>query len=158
VSKVTPRGRDLPKFWPDGHWLMINAGYTNYVVLSPWEIAGLPKGPRSELPLPKAVEIERPADDDDRRDLLAGTVARLDEVDHVYWTRVRPAKGHRDAPWQDVLVVAAAGTTDQEAAAARALSSGLPPEAFRNAVVVARQVDMHHPFIEAAVATSEVFR
>lgn len=49
VSRVTPLGRDLPKFWPEGHWLMLNPGYENQVVLSPWEITGLPDGPKTEL-------------------------------------------------------------------------------------------------------------
>jgi hypothetical protein len=156
VSKVVPLGRDLPKFWPQGHWLMINAGYTNNVVISPWEIFGLPDGPRSELPKPRAVDLEAPADDDDRWGVLVDAVARVDEVDHVYWARVRPAKGNPDAPWQDVLVVvAAAGPGESsEARATRALASSLPPEAFRKAAVIARQRQLKHPFIEAAVAAA----
>jgi hypothetical protein len=158
VSQVVPLGRDLPKIWPQGHWLMINAGYTNNVVLSPWEIMGLPDGPRSELPQPRAVDLQPPAEDDERFGVLVDTVAHVEEVDHVYWARVRPAKGKDDAPWQDVLVVvAAAGKTGEkhEAAAARALSSSLPPEAFDKAAVVARQLSLKHPFIEAVVAAAD---
>jgi hypothetical protein len=156
VSRVVPLGRDLAKFWPVGHWLMINAGYTNNVVLSPWEIAGLPKGPRSELPNPRAVDLEAPDPDDQRLHILVEAIAQVDEVDHVYWARVRPAKGNRNAPWQDVLVVVASTGTEEteERAAVRALSSAISAAsgaAFKKAVMVARQSQLHHPFIEAAV-------
>jgi type III secretion system (T3SS) SseB-like protein len=46
VTRVTPLGRDLPKFWPKGHGLMINPGFDDHIVLIPHEIAALPHGPR----------------------------------------------------------------------------------------------------------------
>jgi type III secretion system (T3SS) SseB-like protein len=114
MSRVTPRGRDLPRFWPDGHWLMINPGYADHVVLSPWEVKGLPGGARSELPHPRAVRIEPPAADDPRRPALVDVLRTIPGVDHVVWARVRPTHAGEGAPWQDLLVVVSTGLADPD--------------------------------------------
>jgi hypothetical protein len=162
VSLVEPPGRHLPRIWPAGHWLMINPGYANNVVLSPWEIEGLPHGGRAELPNPRAVQLEAPDEDDPRREVLARAVTRTPQVGRVAWARVRPARAPSHAPWQDVLVVSASPPDQDEArsteagetAAVQALVSALPPSAFAKAIVVGRQVDLEHPFIEAAVTAA----
>jgi hypothetical protein len=167
VSRVVPLGRTLPRFWPEGHWLMLNPTYANQVVLSPWEIAGLPHGSRSELPHPRAVQVE-PADEHDRRlYVLADALAGLPRIDHVHWARVRPRRGAAAAAWQDVLVATAKATGDgppdeaaeaAEAAAVQALSAALPPDLFPRAIVLGRQSDLAHPFVEAVVATAHRIR
>jgi hypothetical protein len=196
VSRVLAPGHDLPKIWPEGHWLMINPGYANCVVLSPWEMTGLPEGGRAELPHPRAVQIQAPDEQDDRLEILAGVVAGAPEIDRVAWARVRPARAPSHAPWQDVLVVSAppavpgepdeagepddrvgggpaaassettpgAGGSDDterqvrvdpaETAAVQALTSRLPADRFPKAIVVGRQVNLAHPFIEAVVAAA----
>lgn len=161
VSRVLAPGKDLHKFWPAGHWLMINAGYEHHVVLSPWEIAGLPHGGRSELPHPRAVDIAAPADDD-RAELLAGIVAdlaRAGAVTEVRWARVRGraqvAAGQRHARWQDVLVVGAASAAPEaEVAAVQAVQAAVPAGAFPRLMVVGRQEAVQHPFVEAVVAVA----
>lgn len=199
VSRVTPLGRDLPRFWPEGHWLMLNPGYENQVVLSPWEIAGLPDAPRTELPDPRAAEIEPVDEDDPRLPALVEVLARLPEIDHVHWARIRPVRDADRTPWQDVVVVTVVprapggtggargaggagpgeptspispavpisptvptgrGLTDPagpdgeggEGAATRALAWALPVDRFPGVVVLARQADLAHPFVEAVVA------
>jgi hypothetical protein len=155
VSRVLAPGRDLPKFWPAGHWLMINAGYEGHVTLSPWEVAGLPDGGRAELPHPRAVTIAAPDAGDvvGVGDLVAGAVARLDEVERVCWARVRPRTGGEHSRWQDVLVVTASSPAPEaEGAAVQALTAALPPDLFSRAIVVGRQAHLRHPFIEAVVA------
>jgi hypothetical protein len=186
LSRVTAPGRDLPKFWPEGHWLMINPGYEPHVVLSPWEIAGLPDGGRSELPPPRAVDIETPAgtEDDERaarlRSLIAGTTGTTTDgtatsgtattgtatdgttttgapgVVEVHWARVRgrakAAAGRERANWQDVLVVTAvSATAEAETRAVSAVQAALPAAEFPRAMVVGRQADVAHPFVEAVI-------
>jgi hypothetical protein len=154
ISLVEAPGHDLPKIWPAGHWLMINPGYTNSVVLSPWEITGLPHGGRAELPNPRAVQLAGPEDDDPRHDLLADALHRTPTVAEIAWTRVRPARAAAHAPWQDVLIVTAAADHPDaaaETAAVQALLAALPPTAFPKALVIARQPALAHPFIETAL-------
>lgn len=160
VSRVLAPGRDLSKFWPAGHWLMINPGYANSVVLSPWEITGLPHGGRSELPHPRAVQLAAPEEDDERAEPLVDMVTSLPAVDQVWWARVRPRRSPAQAPWQDVLIVSApTGPSEaDETAAAHALSVALPPGAFPRAIVIGRQADAEHPFIEAALTTARRIR
>jgi hypothetical protein len=166
VSRVLAPGRDLHKFWPAGHWLMINAGYEHHVVLSPWEIAGLPDGGRAELPHPRAVEFEGPGDDD-RAELLVGVVGDVARatagtagaVAEVRWARVRgraqAASGHQHARWQDVLVVSApTATPEAEAAAVQEVSTALPAGTFPRLLVIGRQEALAHPFVEAVVAVA----
>jgi len=131
------------------------------VVLSPWEIEGLPHGARSELPEPRAVQLSAPAVDDSRGDGLAAAIARTPRVGRVAWARVRPARAPAHAPWQDVLIVSASATPEEagateadETAAVQALVSALDPSAFTNALVVGRQLALAHPFIEAAVTAA----
>jgi hypothetical protein len=161
LSRVLAPGRDLPTFWPPGHWLMINPGYEPHVVLSPWEIAGLPDGARSELPPPRAVDIEVPADDD-RAALLRDVVAGLADADEgvgvvqVHWARVRgrakAAAGREHASWQDVLVVTAgSATVGAETAAVGAVQAAVPAREFPRMLVVGRQADVAHPFVEAVI-------
>lgn len=190
VSRVRPLGRQLPRLWPEGHWLVINPGYDNQVVLSPWEIAGLPHGSRAELPLPRSVHLRPPDGDDERLAVLADAVAALPGVEHIAWARVRARKAPDHVPWRDVLVVAAtpaaggnlvpatgqpdeAGERDgkvagperadghaptaaerAEADAVRLVSARLRSGPFPRALVIGRQADLRHPFIEAAVAAS----
>jgi hypothetical protein len=105
VSRVTPLGRDLPRFWPEGHWLALNPGYENHVVLSPWEIMGLPDAPRTELPHPRAAQIEPVDADDPRIPALVEVLRGLPAIDHVTWARVRPTREADRAPWRDVVIV-----------------------------------------------------
>jgi hypothetical protein len=153
VSVVDAPGHHLPKMWPDGHWLMINPGYTNNVVLSPWEIKGLPDGPRSELPTPSAVRFAPPLDDDPRRSLLVAALRQAPLARSLAWCRVRPARAVGNAPWQDVLILAAV-TPDDELAAVQSFSTALPPSAFAKAITLARQTTLDHPFINAALPTA----
>jgi type III secretion system (T3SS) SseB-like protein len=160
VSRVTPRGSDLARFWPAGHWLVINPGYDNQVVLSPWEVAGLPDGARSELPHPRSARIEPPDEGDNRLPALVQALAQVPEVDHVIWARAHPKRAVARTVPQDVLVVTAKpsrphGEAD-EAAAAHALSARLPAGLFSRAVVVGRQMDQGHPFVEAVVDAGRV--
>lgn len=160
VSRVTPRGSDLAKFWPDGHWLMINPGYANQVVLSPWEITGLPGGPSSELPHPRSAKIESPDEHDGRLPALVQALADTPQVDHVVWAQVRPRRDSTSAAPQDVLVVISEASPPDdaaaEAAAVHALATNLPAELFARAVVVGRQSDQDHPFVGAVVETGRV--
>jgi hypothetical protein len=157
-SRVLAPGRDLSKFWPAGHWLMINAGYEPHAALSPWEIAGLPDGGRAELPHTRAVDIDDPGDDD-RTDQLVAIVAGLageGAVAQVRWARLRgrarEAAGREHARWQDVLVVTApTPTPEAETASVQAVSAALPPGTFPRMLVIGRQAAMAHPFIEAVV-------
>ncbi|HEV7760726.1 MAG TPA: hypothetical protein VGO78_17095, partial [Acidimicrobiales bacterium] len=161
-SRVLAPGRDLPKIWPAGHWLMINAGYEHHVVLSPWEIAGLPDGGRAELPQPRAVDIDDPGDDERAGELVA-IVASLAgagrAVTQVRWARVRgraQAAGGRVHPhWQDVLVVSGSGpTAEAEQAAVQVVTAAVPAGRFPRMLVIGRQEAMAHPFIEAVLAVA----
>jgi type III secretion system (T3SS) SseB-like protein len=153
ISRIRPRGRDLPRFWPAGHWLVLDPGYENQVVLSPWEIAGLPLGPRARLPHPRATRLRPVAEDDPRVPVVGEVVGTRAAIDHVTWAQVRPAGGD-EATWQDFLVVTVTPPADEaaEARAVRELSQVLPAEDFVRAVVLARQADDAHPFVEAVVA------
>ena len=93
--------------------------------------------------------------------MLTDAIARTPQVGRVAWARVRPARAPAHAPWQDVLVVSApddAGTAEAvetaETAAVQALVSALPPSAFTKAIIVGRQLDLDHPFIEAALTSA----
>jgi len=161
-SRVLAPGRDLPKIWPAGHWLMINAGYEPHLVLSPWEIAGLPDGGRAELPQPRAVDIDDPGDDERAGELVA-IVARLAgagrTVSQVRWARVRgraqAAAGRVHPHWQDVLVVSgAAPTAEAEQAAVQAVTAAVPAGRFPRMLVIGRQEALAHPFIEAVLAVA----
>jgi hypothetical protein len=155
ISLVEPPGHHLPKVWPEGHWLMINPGYTNSVVLSPWEITGLPDGPRSELPKPSAVQFSPPEDDDPRRSVLLDTLRQVPSVGSVAWSRVRPARALPHIRWQDVLVItAASGDEADELAAVQAFNAALPPTTFQKAITTARQPSLAHPFIHTALTHS----
>jgi hypothetical protein len=163
-NRVLAPGRDLPKFWPAGHWLMLNGGYEHHVVLSPWEIAGLPHGGRSELPHPRAVHIEGTGGDE-RAELLAGLLADLQAdlagdprvgIAQVHWARVRgraQVAAGRSGHWQDVLVVrTVVATPEAETAAVQAVSTALPARVFPSALVIGRQEALAHPFVDAVLA------
>jgi hypothetical protein len=104
VGRVEPIGEELAALWPDGHWLMLNPGFTLSTVLSPAEIRGLPDGPMVVVPEEAAVRIEAPPPDDDRVEALAGVCRRVPGVKGLHWAVLRPdPPGHP----RDVLVVAA---------------------------------------------------
>ena len=158
VSRVLAPGRDLPRIWPEGHWLMINAGYENGLVLSPWEVTGLPHGGRTELPHPRSVDVAPPRpEDEERAVLLTAATATVAGCTEVVWARLR-RRGSPDrapAPWRDVLVVAAA-EDDRQAEVVQALGAALPPSVFPEALVVGRHADLVHPLVEKVVATGRV--
>lgn len=53
ISRIVVPGSALPRFWPKGHGLAINAGYQQGLVLTPWEVSGLPHGRGMALPHPR---------------------------------------------------------------------------------------------------------
>jgi hypothetical protein len=150
MSRIVAPGDAMPKFWPAGHWLVINPGYHPSVMLSPAEITGLPHGVRSELPHPRAVHIEPPDPHDDRLELLTEAVTAMPGVDHLWWARVRGVAAREGAPWRDVLVVAAT-SPEHEASSIHALAAGPAAEQLPGVLVLGRQVELGHPFIEAVV-------
>lgn len=120
---------------------------------------GAAHGGRAELPHPRAVRLAAPDEDDPRHEVLLDALARTPQAGGVAWARVRPARASAHAAWQDVLVVTAADEATEvaetaETAAVQALVSALPPDAFAKAIIVGRQVDLDHPFIEAAVTAA----
>lgn len=159
VSRVLAPGRDLPRIWPTGHGLMLNAGYENGVVLSPGEVTGLPHGGRSELPHPRSVTIVAPSDgDEDRAVLLTAAAATVPGCEELAWACVRRRGVPDHAPWRDVLVVTATTSADDQAVVVQALEAALPVTVFPNAVVVGRDADLVHPLVEAVVAAGRTVR
>ena len=162
VSRVLAPGHDLPRIWPDGHSLMINAGYANGVVLSPQEVTGLPHGGRSELPHPRSVTIVAPGDhDEDRAVLLTAAAATVPGCKELAWACIRPREAPEHAPWRDVLVVTVttgSDGSDGQAAVVQALDAALPVSVFPHAVVVGRDADLVHPLVEAVVTAGRSIR
>ena len=156
VSRVLAPGRDLPRLWPAGHWLMINPGYENGLVLSPWEVTGLPHGWRTELPHPRSLVVAPPGpEDEERAVLLTAATATVAGCTEVAWARLRRRGSPDRAPWRDMLVVTAADP-GRQAAVVRALGAALPPSVFPDAVVVGRGADLVHPLVDEVVATGRV--
>jgi hypothetical protein len=151
ISRVLAPGSDIPKIWPAGHWLMVNPGYANSVVLSPSEVTGLPHGPLSELPHPRTVELATPGDDDEERAvLLAAAVVAVAGCAHVTWALARARTAPERSPWRDVLVVHAASGYDQ-AAVVQSLIAALPPSVFPSPTVLGGDADLVHPLVAAVL-------
>lgn len=151
VSRVLAPGSDVPKIWPAGHWLMVNPGYANSVVLSPAEMTGLPHGPREELPHPRDQVVRPPGDGDEERAMLvAAAVVAVAGCEELTWALMRPRKAPAHSPWRDVVVVEAADDRDQ-AAVVHAVTVALPESVFPSAVVVAGDADLVHPLVTAVL-------
>lgn len=149
ISRVLAPGGDLPKIWPAGHWLMVNPGYTNSVVLSPSEVTGLPHGPLSELPHPRTVTVAAPTPaDEERAVLLAAAVVSVPGCAKATWALVRPRSAPGGSPWRDVVVVEAAGGYDQNTVVP-AMREALPASVFPSAAVLGCDADLVHPLVEA---------
>jgi hypothetical protein len=112
------------------------------------------------------VDIETPgtfggSDDDVRaeqlRSLITGTATTGDAgVVEVHWARVRgrarAMAGREHARWQDVLVVTAtSATAEAETRAVGAVQAVIPAAEFPRMMVVGRQADVAHPFVEAVI-------
>lgn len=151
VSRVLAPGSDVPKIWPAGHWLMVNPGYANSVVLSPSEMSGLPHGPQSELPHPRSVVVSPPGEDDEERAvLLAAAVVAIAGCVRVTWARIRARTAPEHSPWRDVVVAVAADDHDQ-AAVIDDLTAALPVSVFPSAVVLGGDADLVHPLVDAVL-------
>jgi hypothetical protein len=143
MSRLLAPGHELPKIWPEDHWLVINPGHATKVVLSPGEVAGLPDGGPGELPHPAGVELAAPPEDDGRGLLLAAAIATVPDCAEVHWARMRPRIAPDHTPGRDVLVVASG---------ASALRAALPAAVFPSVVVLGRDADLVHPLVAAVVA------